>query len=367
MNTNDDSSVLADPDGLRTWAADVLVELGMSQEDAEIAAEVMVTNDVRGTRTHGIRFLPDYVRQLQNGAMNPKAEPRIVKEGPSTAVMDGDGGIGHVVAYRAMQHAIEKTRDSGTGVTVMLVRNSNHFGGAGYFSYMAAAAGQIAIVLTNSVPVMAAPGSRGAVVSNSPFSYGVPTSDGYGDVMLDVALSKVAGAKVVMAAERGESIPEGWIVDENGEPSTNPSDFLGRGALMPIGDHKGYAIAMLVEILSGVLSGAGITHEVTNHVLDYKTPTNTGHTIITLDVDAFMPAAEFQERMTRLRKEIHDTPTAEGAPPLVLPGEPEHVYERETKAHGLRLDRVVYDGLMDVARELGTTESLAAACDSKEA
>jgi ureidoglycolate dehydrogenase (NAD+) len=363
MTITNDEAVRVDPARLEGWAAGVLSVLGLSDDDAAIGARVMVTNDARGTRTHGIRFLPDYVRQLQQGAMNPHAKPRIIREAASSVVMDGDAGMGHVVAYRATEYAITKTRESGTGVTVMLVRNSNHFGGAGYFSYMAAQAGQIAIVLTNSVPVLAAPGSRGAVVSNSPFSYGIPVQDGYGDVMLDIALSKVAGAKVVMAAERGQRIPEGWIVDERGLPSTDPSEFLGRGALMPIGEHKGYAIAMLVEILSGVLSGAGITHEVTNHVLDSKTPTNTGHAIITLDVEAFMPADEFQARMKRLRDEIHGTPTADGAPPLVLPGEPEHAYEAATKANGLMLDQVVYDSLSAVAEELGSVDELAAACD----
>jgi LDH2 family malate/lactate/ureidoglycolate dehydrogenase len=215
-------------------------------------------------------------------------------------------------------------------------------------------------VLTNSVPVMAAPGSRGQIISNAPFSYGVPVKDGE-HMVLDMALSETAGSRVLMAVERGESIPEGWVVNSEGLPTTDPNDLLNGGALRGIGNHKGWAIALLTETLAGVLSGAGILSEVLRYRNFPETPSRTGHTIIVLDPEAFMSREEFDARMHQMINEIHDAPTAPGVARVSVPGEPELEHERESLKHGLELDAFTWDTLTQTAQEFGRLSELTAA------
>ena len=350
-------AVYVDPAELRAFVAGVLVELGFSADDARLGAEVMVRADLRGTHSHGVRYLGTYVPLIRGGAINAKAELSIVENHPGATVVDGDAGLGHVVAYKATELAIRNVKDGPSRVATVLVRNSNHFGAAFYFSMMLAQAGLIGIVFTNSVPVMAAPGSRSSILTNAPFSYGIPGPEGH-HVVFDVALSHVAGSRVVMAHERGDSIPLGWLRDLEGRPTTDPGQYAVGGPLEPIGAHKGYGIALLVEILAGVLSGAGITHEVLRYRVFPEDPSRTGHSIIALDVEAFMPREQFISRMAYLRDEIHNAPLAEGATRIMLPGELEEEHEAESHAKGLELDAVIWTGLQEVAREFGCEAAL---------
>jgi LDH2 family malate/lactate/ureidoglycolate dehydrogenase len=248
----------------------------------------------------------------------------------------------------------------GAGTATVLVRNSNHFGAADYFPLMCAEAGLIGIVLTNSVPVMSAPGSRGAVISNSPFAYGVPGSGGR-HMVLDMALSVTAGSRVVMAHERGERIPEGWLTDSEGKPTTDPGDLHKGGALVPVGGHKGWASALLVETLSGVLSGAGILSQVLLYPAFPEQPSQTGHTIIAIDPEAFMSREEFDQRFAHMVGEIHGAPTADPGGRIFVPGEIEFEHEAESLANGLELDAFTWSTLVDLARELGEPSELEAA------
>jgi LDH2 family malate/lactate/ureidoglycolate dehydrogenase len=352
--------VAVDPDGLRAFIASVLGDLGFDDEQAGIGAEVLVRTDLRGHHTHGTRFLPIYVPLMRGGAIRTDAKLETVRETVSTAVLDAKDGMGHVMMYQATEFAIDKTRSTGSGCTTVLVRESNHFGAADLYSLMIAEAGYIGIVLTNSVPVMAAPGSRGQIISNAPFSYGVPVKNGQ-HMVLDMALSETAGSRVAMAAERGESIPEGWVLDGEGLPTTDPNAFLEGGALQGIGNHKGWAIALLTETLSGVLSGAGILSEVLRYRNFPETPTRTGHTIIVLDPEAFMSREEFDARMRQMIDEIHGAPTAPGVARVSVPGEPELEHERASLENGLELDAYTWETLAKTAEEFGRMSELTAA------
>jgi LDH2 family malate/lactate/ureidoglycolate dehydrogenase len=301
-----------------------------------------------------VRYLKSYLPMMRGGAIRPGASPTIVREGPASAVVDGDAGMGHVVAHRAAELAIRKVRENGVGMATILVRNSNHFGAADPLALMCAEAGLIGLVLSNSVPFMAAPGSRRPVIGNCACSYGIPARDG-DHMVLDIALSQVAGSRVVMAAERGESIPEGWIVDGEGMPTVDASQM---GALVPVGGHKGYGLALLVETLAGVLSGAGVTHDVLNYTARPDDPSQTGHAIVTIDPEAFMSRAEFDDRLERLRDEIHAYPKAPDADRIWLPGEMELEHEAKARAEGLEFDAVMWGGLVDMANGLGALDGL---------
>lgn len=355
----DPQTIVVDPAKLEQFTANLLRGFDFDAADAEIGAKVLVRADLRGHHTHGMRYLPIYVPLIRGGAIRSKAHPWIVRETSSTAVMDGDAGMGQIVAYRATEYAIEMIR-RGVGTVTVLVRNSNHFGAADYFPLMCAEAGLIGIVLTNSVPCMSAPGARRAVIGNSPFAFGVPGPDGR-NLVLDIALSVTAGSRVVMAHERGERIPEGWLTDPEGRPTTDPGEYHKGGALVPVGAHKGWGLALLVETLSGVLSGAGILSQVLLLPAFPEHPSQTGHTMIVIDPEAFMSREEFNKRLLRMLDEIHTAPTADPDGRIFVPGEIECEHEAESLANGLELDAFTWSILVEMARELGDRDVLESA------
>ncbi|MQA80113.1 MAG: Ldh family oxidoreductase [Streptosporangiales bacterium] len=272
-----------------------------------------------------------------------------------SAVIDGGGGIGFVVATRAMGVAIEKARAS--GLAVVVVRNSNHLGAVGLYALAAAEAGFLGLATSNASPIMAAAGSRHKAVSNAPFAYAVPT--GLFPLVLDVAMSATAGMKVRLAAERGEEIPLGWVLDADGRATTDPGAYAAGGSLAPLGGHKGYGLALLTEVLAGALSGAAMTRAVVPWLVEPGTPTNAGHAFVVMDVECFMGRAEFEARMRLLVDEMHELETAPGVDRVVVPGEPEHHAERRAAAEGLVLERVVWGHLERVAETLDLGDLLA--------
>ena len=352
----DEESVFVDAGRLRLWMAKLLGLLGFNREDAEIGAQVLVRADLRGHHTHGVRFLPIYLPLMRGGAIRTQARPRVLRETASTAVLDGDGGMGQVVAYRAAELGIRKAGE-GSGVVSVLVRNSNHFGAADFYPLMCAEAGVIGVMMTNTVPVMAAPGSRGAVIGNAPLAYGIPSPDGR-HLVLDIALSATAGSRIAMAQQRGEAIPAGWMVDANGEPTTDPGDLRNGGALAPAAGHKGWGLALLVESLAGVLSGAGILGQVSNWPLLPTIPSRTGHALIVIDPEAFMNRAEFDARLAVMVDEIRAAPTAEGVASVRLPGEVGLEHELESLTTGLELDPATWSALTAVADDVGLSDEL---------
>jgi LDH2 family malate/lactate/ureidoglycolate dehydrogenase len=351
-------TVVVDPGRLQAFVEGILQDLGFTDDDAQVGAEALVRTDVRGTHSHGVSYLPIYLKQIRAGGVRPGAKPHIIRETPGTAVVDGEGGLGHIVTYRACEIAVRKAREVGTAT--VLVQNSNHFGAAGFYTLKMAEWGMIGIVASNGSPIITAPGATRPVISNQPISYGAPDPDGHGPVILDIALSEVAGSKIGQVLARGGSIPEGWIVGPDGLPSSDPSALSNGGGLVPIGGHKGYGLAVLVELLAGVLSGAGITNEMFVHIVDPDKPSLVGHWITAFNIEAFMPIEEFTSRLAGLRAEIHATPTIDGVDGIVLPGEFETRHERDTAENGLELEIFLWNAVSEVAAELGRTDELEA-------
>lgn len=354
MNSATQEPVRVDAERLKQFVASVFEDLGLHREDAELSADAVVQTDMRGQHTHGVFYLPLVAATIRGGSVRAASRPAIVRETLATAVVDGDGGIGYAVAAKACDIAAQKARAAGTAT--VLVRNSNFFGAASYYTQRLAEQGLIGIVSANSTPGVAAPGTRAPVIGTQPISYGIPDPDGKGTIVLDIAISQVAGTKIRQALERGESIPEGWMLGADGLPTTDPHDLDRGGLMVPFGGHKGFGIGILVEILAGVLSGAGVTHGVLHN--DVSAPSNTGHWVTAIDPEAFMDRAEFNERLGALRAEIHAVPTREGLANAILPGEPEFEHELESIANGLELEGIVWDRVVSVARDLGRLEDL---------
>ena len=322
-------------DDLTRFVVDVLTSLGMSREHAETTADVLVSTDARGVSSHGVKSLRGYVRRLRGGGLKVNAQPHVVKEGPSWAGVDGDNAIGMVTSTFAMRQAMEKARGKGIGLAVL--RESCHFGAAGHYAAMAAAEGFIALAMANDIPSVIAPGSRGAITGTNPLAYAVPTSSG-DPIMLDVASSVVAGGKVMAHHYHGKPIPETWVVDNEGRPTTDPAKFFAGGALQPFAGHKGYGIALLIEMLAGALSGAGLTWQIKAWIeADPSVPTNHGGCFIAIDVSALMPLEEFKARVDHVADQIRSAPKAAGSDRIYLPGDIEADNRRRARTEGIIL------------------------------
>lgn len=305
---------------LRDFSVVALRKAGVNETDAATIAEVLVTTDLFGVFSHGTKNLLNYILKMQAGGLNAKAVPTVEAEGPAWAVLNGNAAMGMVSACKAMEIAIAKAKTVGIGYAG--VKNSCHFGAAGYYANLAAKRGMIGIAMSNADPNMAIPNSRCVAIGNNPFSFAAPLRNGK-SVFLDIALSNVAALKVVMAKEKGVSVPPEWLVDSEGRPTGDPSGFPGKSFLQPMAAHKGYGLAVMVELLASVLTGSGILGEVKSWNLDLATPNNAGHAFIALDISQMIPMELFEARMEQLAGELHSADKAANAERIYLPGEME--------------------------------------------
>jgi LDH2 family malate/lactate/ureidoglycolate dehydrogenase len=338
-------------DDLHALCVDAFTKVGVSDSDARTAADVLVTTDTWGVFTHGVKALRGYVRRLRGGGLRADARPAVVAEGPAWAVVDGNSALGMVTSVFAMRRAIDKARHSGIGYVG--VRNSCHFGAAGYYASLAASEGLIGLAMANDVPSVTAPGARGPITGSNPLAYAVPTGSDQ-PIMLDMATSAAAGGKVAAAHALGKSVPSGWVVDRDGTPSTDPAAFLQGGSLLPMAGHKGYGIALLIETLSAVLTGALITRQVVPWMHgDPSLPTGHGAAFLAIDVAAFMPLPAFEQRIDALMREIREAPRARGAERIYLPGEMEWERRAQALVEGIVLPPDVMTNLHGLADDLG--------------
>lgn len=335
---------------LRDFCVAALAKVGVGDFDAHLTADVLVTTDAWGVFTHGVKALGGYIRRIRAGGIRPDARPRITAEGPGWVLIDGGSGLGMVTSVFAMRAAMEKARACGIGYAGVF--NSCHFGAAGYYAAMAAAEDMIGLAMANDTPSVSAPGAKGRITGSNPLAYAVPTGSGP-PILLDMATSTVAGGKVTAAHALGKMIPEGWLIDPDGRPTTDPGAFPAGGALTPMAGHKGYGLALLIEVLSAVLTGAAITRQVgTWAVGDPSVATGHGAAFVAVDVGSMMPIDAFKRRVDEMAEEIRRAPRVEGADRIYLPGEIE--WERRQKAlvEGIVLPEDVLRSVAGLAREL---------------
>jgi len=344
-------------DGLEAFCTMAMVRAGLSPADAEISARVLSTNDSWGIHTHGTRQIRGLMKNVANGRIDPKAAPSVIGEGPAWALVDGNRAMPMVTSCRAMQVAMEKAKASGIGFAG--VRHSSHFAAAGYYAVMAAQADMIGLSMTNVDPWMTVPGGRGPVMGTNPIAYAVPAGEER-PVFLDIATSTVAVTKILAAKALGKPVPEGWLVDEDGLPTTDTAKFPEKSALLPMAGHKGYGLALLIEVLSAVLTGAAVMHEVKCWLDDIPDPAEEGHAFIAIDVGAIMPLDQFKARMDRMIRDVRNAPKAKGSKRIYLPGEMEWERREMALAKGVQLPDYVTVNLYGLAEDYGLVEELVA-------
>ncbi len=307
----------------------------MEEEDAVLGADVLATTDAWGVFTHGTKSLAGYLRRLRIGGMRPKGRPTVVAEGGAWGIVDGDSSLGMVASAFAMRLAMAKARQQ--GIAYVGVRNSCHFGAAGYYTWLAAREGLIGISMANDIPSVAAPGSRGAVLGSNPLSYAIPAGR-HRPMLLDMSTATVAGGKVYAARTRGERIPGNWLIGGDGRPTTDPSGYPETGALMPAAGHKGYGISLLIETLSGVLTGASTTWRVGSWMWDDgRSPTGHGAAFLAIDPRVIAPSGDFERKVEALIDELHASPRADGVDRLLVPGEMEWEHFDRAMVQGIEL------------------------------
>jgi len=334
------------PDSLRATVAAMFHKVGMPEADAAFMGQCLVDADLRGVHSHGTRYTVSYIRSLQRGAWNPTPNIRVERERNATAVIDADRSAGPLSSRRAMQLAIEKAKQYGTAT--VSVRNSSHCGALAYYTQMAADAGCIGFASTTAGRLMAPFGGVEKIIALNPLSWAAPTDKPWA-VDLDMATSMIAGSKLGMAIEKGEKIPLGWALDEHGNPTEDPAAAL-KGTLLPIGGPKGYGMSVVLDIISGVLSGATFGKGLGGP--------GGGHFFQATDVEAFVPLDEFKRRMGELVDQIKGSQLAPGSSGIFLPGEIEHGNKTRRSKEGIPMTAGVMDELEAVAAEIGVTERL---------
>ena len=327
----------------------VFVGAGLSEADAETIAVALVEADLRGIPSHGVMLVPMYVNRLSAGSVTTAPRGEVVVDFGAVAVLDAGHAMGILTADQGMALAIERAGMLGAGVVV--ARRAFHFGAA--FRYVAAAAraGMIGIAAANTRPLMPAPGGARAVVGNNPLAIGVPR-DGQEPIILDMALSEAALGKIRLAAAEGRAIPATWATDAAGQATSDPEAAIA-GMLLPAAGPKGFGLAFMLDVLTGVLSGGAFGSSVKGLYADPAVPNDCAHMFIALDASAFGDTRSFNDRVLELARQVSDSPAASGVDRVRLPGEPEA--DRRAAAHtrGADLDASVLAALHDTAATLG--------------
>lgn len=350
-------------ESLFQFAKSILTATGSSEKEARLAAQVLLSADLRGVDSHGVARLSGYVRLMDKGRVNTTPKVRVTHETPSTAVMDGDAGLGLVVGPEAMKLAIEKARNVGSGWVA--VRNSNHYGIAGYHAMMALKEDCIGIAMTNASPLVAPTFSKERLLGTNPIAVAIP-ADKEPPFVLDMATTTAANGKLEILQRKGKDAPAGWIQDENGAITTDPFGVKEGGALRPLGgdrehgSHKGYGLSSVVDIFSAVLSGANYGPWVPPFVA-FMDPASDpvgkgiGHFFGALRIDGFRPSGEFKAHMDNWINRFRNAEPVMKGHDVLIPGDPERKLEEERKREGIPLLDAVVDDLKELGKRFEVT------------
>jgi len=345
---------------LQAFTLEIFKKIGCPEPQAQLATEVLLQADLRGIDSHGIARLSGYVRLWEAARVNPNPDIKIVHETPSTAVVDGDSGLGLVVAPKAMAIAIEKARIAGTGW--VSVRNSNHFGIAGYHAMMALQHDMIGMAMTNASPLVAPTYSVERLLGTNPIAVAVPALT-QPPFVADFATTTAANGKLEILQRKNAQAPIGWIQTKDGEPSTDPNETKSGGALIPLGSdrehgsHKGFCLGAWVDIFSAVLSGANYGPWVPPFVAFLQPPADPvgkgiGHFFGAMRVDAFRPAQEFKEHMDNWITRFRNAKTITGQERVIIPGDPEREISALRVKEGIPLNPKVVEDLQALGKKL---------------
>ncbi len=350
-------------DVMERFIADVFKGLGVPEEDAKICADVLITADKLGIDSHGVnRLKPIYYDRIKDGIQFPVTNFEIVKEGPTTAVIDGHDGMGHVIGKRSMQMAIDKAKKYGMGMTV--VRNSTHYGIAGYYSLMAAEAGMIGITGTNARPSVAPTFGVENMMGTNPLTFGMPTDEDF-PFLLDCATSLSQRGKIEVYAREGKECPPGWVIDQSGETRTDTLQILkdlvnGTAALTPLGGigedgggYKGYGYVTVVEILSSALQAGSYMKMLSGFDNGKKVPYHLGHFFIAIDISAFIEVDAFKKTTGDILRALRASKKMPGQERIYTAGEKEHLVWLYRRDKGVPILNEVRKEIIQMRDELG--------------
>jgi LDH2 family malate/lactate/ureidoglycolate dehydrogenase len=335
---------------LQEFAARAFQAVGIPADDAATVADLMVQADLSGSDGHGIFRLPQYVRRIRAGGINLKPDIRVVREKDGMALVDGDNGLGHLVMRFAAETAIVKAKRA--GVAWVGVRGSNHAGAASIYASMPLAHDMIGLYLAvGSANHLAPWGGIELLLSTNPIAVAIPTLE-EPPVVLDMAASVAAYGKVKTKAQRGETMPEGWMIDRQGRPLTDPKR-ADEGFLLPIGGYKGYGLALIFGFLAGTLNGASLGRHVVDFNRDDTTPTNTGQAIMAISVEAFSAVDEFKRSVDAFVRQVRASERLPGVERIWLPGEQSHLRRQERAVRGVPVPAPLRRSLDQLAESLG--------------
>jgi LDH2 family malate/lactate/ureidoglycolate dehydrogenase len=345
-----------DPERLVAFGAAVYESVGVPPDDARLVADTLVQADLWGHQSHGTLRLGWYLDRIRNGVMKPKTTPEFVVDTSTIALIDGHDGVGHVLTLLALKEAVKRAKAH--GIAAVGVRNSNHFGTCMYYTMAGAREGCAMLLTSNGGPAMPPWGGMRKIIGTNPWSVATPAGR-HPPFAMDMANTGVARGKIYLARQRREPIPLGWALNSAGAPTTDPQEAID-GVILPMAEHKGYAIAMMVDVMSGVLTGSGFLSQVHS---PYKTAekSNCGHFFVAIDIERFQALAEFNARMEAYIAELKSVPRAQGFDEVFYPGEMEARNDERNRRDGLLLPDDTVADLTRIARETGLDALCAAA------
>ena len=335
---------------LESFIARAFVAVGLPSSDAQTVAQLMALADVQGSEGHGVFRLPQYIRRIKAGAVNVKPNIRIEREAAGMALVNGDNGMGHLVMKFAAERAIEKAKTA--GVAWVGAKMSNHAGPASLYSNMPLAHNMIGLYMAvgsaNHLPPW---GGIDMLLSTNPLAVSLPAGEGAAPIVLDMATTVAAYGKVKTKAQRGEMMPEGWMIDREGKPLTDPKR-ANEGFLLPIGGYKGYGLALIIGMLCGTLNGAAMGKDVIDFNADDTSVTNTGHSIVAINIEAFMPIAEFRKQVDVLVADLRASKRMPGVDGIRMPGEGSWKARVDNQQNGVPVPQALLQVLNKLAAEL---------------
>jgi len=360
--TSTDEPVYIEVDTLRDFIKDVFVKLEVPEGHAEIIADVLITSDLRGIDSHGIQRCKMYYDRIKKGIYNPKTNIQVIRDGPTTAVLDGGCGLGHVIAYLAMRLAIEKAKNYGLGAVA--VRNSSHFGIAGYYSLMAIEEGMIGFVTTNTRPSVPPTFGAEPMLGTNPLTYGAPTDEDF-PFLLDCATSIIQRGKVEVYNRLHKPLPEGLIISNNGNSKTDPGVVLNKlvnrsAALLPLGGegedtsgHKGYGYATFAEILCSALQDGIYLKDTAGIIEEGQERLKVGHFFLVINIQNFISIDRFKEISGNIMRELRGSKKAPGKKKIYTAGEKEYYSELERRNTGIPINKSLQKDIKVMQKALG--------------
>ena len=334
------------PEKIRELVTDIFIREKVPPEDAAIVVDALLDANLTGRASHGILRTKSYIHRIEAGGINPRADIRVIRESDTTAVIDGDNGLGMVISTKAARLCRDKAEK--TGIACVAVRNSNHYGAAAYWTEMIGQDDMIAFSCSNSEPLVAPPGGKAVALGTNPLCMYVPTAS-HGPLCLDIATSAVAQGKLFDYRLRHHELGVGWAVDAEGLPTTDPERAV---YLTPFAAHKGYGIAVMIEVMCSLLTGGVFGPEIHSLINEPDKPNNVSYCFIGINISRFRDLAAFKEDVDRFVDFLHATPAVEGQRVLV-PGELEQEARRKVQEEGLLLPEDLVAQLKEIAADLG--------------